>query len=301
MGAENSTPSDLQTSYPATSYDSRQLDIAILAASQSIKHHITYNDSLDDLRKALGDLERTDMDLLVAVHRAAPAVVDALVDGERPHRKVFYIASKKLMIVTLPGKIHTIINPWLIQFFGCHDRHIGLRGLMRIEKGTHVNSTYSTGEYLSGKGADIIVRSRSARAGPALIIEILVSEEMPDLRLDARWWLENVDGVRVVLLVGLDKCGRRIKLEKWTNITADDSTQSGITKTAVCEQWMELSWGQAESSSCNSFIVNPGSIDPLVIGSAAELLNDTLLPSSLDYTISSTELQEMVEHVNQCF
>ncbi|RPA86303.1 hypothetical protein BJ508DRAFT_358403 [Ascobolus immersus RN42] len=125
---------------------------------------------------------------------------------------------------------------------------------------------------------------------------------MAALRLDARWWLGNVDGVKVVLLVGYDRDGKKVRLEKWTNVTLDRSTRSGIQKAATQEQWMEVSWTQTTSeSSPNSFHIDPQSNDPLLLGSAGDILDDITLPPSMDYIISSMDVQELVEDVYQNF
>ncbi|EAW17080.1 uncharacterized protein NFIA_004360 [Aspergillus fischeri NRRL 181] len=74
-----------------------------------------------------------------------------------------------------------------------------------------------------GKEADdcFIPPTRQARGNqstgwPSLVIDAGVSESLTRLREDARWWFENSEGaVRTVILLGIKRTQRTIRLEKW--------------------------------------------------------------------------------------
>ena len=51
---------------------------------------------------------------------------------------------------------------------------------------------------------------------PTLVFEVGVSESLPKLRNDARWWLSNSQGlVRIVLIFHVNRGSRAILIEKW--------------------------------------------------------------------------------------
>jgi hypothetical protein len=51
---------------------------------------------------------------------------------------------------------------------------------------------------------------------PCFIIEAGMSESMPRLRSDARWWIEHSAGtVNLVLFIWVQPAGKKVKIEKW--------------------------------------------------------------------------------------
>jgi hypothetical protein len=53
-------------------------------------------------------------------------------------------------------------------------------------------------------------------AWPTLVLETGLSESLPQLRMDTRWWLANSQGqVKIVILIAIDRAVKNIHLEKW--------------------------------------------------------------------------------------
>ncbi|RPA95775.1 hypothetical protein L873DRAFT_1845854 [Choiromyces venosus 120613-1] len=90
---------------------------------------------------------------------------------------------------------------------------MGLRGNLRDMRGSRYQGIASS------KEADSAFKplSRPRKADwPTLVIESGVSEKLPRLRVDARWWLENSSGdVNIVLLFSISEAAQMIHLEKW--------------------------------------------------------------------------------------
>lgn len=67
---------------------------------------------------------------------------------------------------------------------------------------------------------------------PTLVIESGVSESLPKLREDARWWFENSSGlVRTVIILSINRARKTIRLEKWQ--LADPNSPTPSTSTAA--------------------------------------------------------------------
>jgi hypothetical protein len=131
--------SNLQVQTPTltTYHEPHELDADILTASRSIPQafQIVDKHSFDDVAETLRNLPRPmdETDLVVVFHHVQPEVVDALLEAREPHLKVLYAASEGLLIVTLPGQIHSIINAWFIQFFGFHHKQHSLLRIASVQ------------------------------------------------------------------------------------------------------------------------------------------------------------------------
>ena len=91
---------------------------------------------------------------------------------------------------------------------------------IRVEEFTAIGSTRYRGQTASSKESDSGWKNLRVRSNtgdwPSLIIEAGMSESLPRLRSDARWWLEHSAGnVRIVLLVWIQPTIRTVQIEKW--------------------------------------------------------------------------------------
>lgn len=69
---------------------------------------------------------------------------------------------------------------------------------------------------------------------PTLVIESGVSESLPKLREDTRWWFENSSGlVRTVIILSIKKARKTIQLEKWQLADPNSPTPSASTTAAL--------------------------------------------------------------------
>jgi hypothetical protein len=107
----------------------------------------------------------------------------------------------------------------------------------------------------------------------------------------------NFSGVKVVLLIGYSYSEKSITLEKWTSMKVDRGTRSSFVDTACCSGILTLSWKEDDNANPFDFSVVHGSNDPLLIATAAEVLNDITIAPSKNFVISSHDVQRLVERV----
>ncbi len=61
-----------------------------------------------------------------------------------------------------------------------------------------------------------MIRQPNRADFPTLVFEAGVSESLPRLRNDAKWWLSNSGGqVKIVLIISIQEGTRTIEIEKW--------------------------------------------------------------------------------------
>ncbi|KAI9931503.1 hypothetical protein ASPWEDRAFT_169653 [Aspergillus wentii DTO 134E9] len=82
---------------------------------------------------------------------------------------------------------------------------------------------------------------------PTMVLEAAVSESLPQLREEVKWWFENSEGaVRIVLLLGVEQAERTVFLEKWE--------QSEVYQSPYMAQQVKITPSTAdEASLCLSF------------------------------------------------
>lgn len=83
-----------------------------------------------------------------------------------------------------------------------------------------IGATMYFGQSASAKEGDSSwknLRMRSNKGDwPSLVIQAGMSESLPRLRSNARWWIEHSDGrVNIVLLIWIRPAMKTVKIEKW--------------------------------------------------------------------------------------
>ncbi|KAJ5818347.1 hypothetical protein N7474_003938 [Penicillium riverlandense] len=75
---------------------------------------------------------------------------------------------------------------------------------------------------------------RVSPVSPTLVIETGVSESLAKLRWDAGWWLTNTNGgVKIALVVSINRNLRKVQLEKWEMVGQTTRTRQSIAPQAV--------------------------------------------------------------------
>jgi len=97
-------------------------------------------------------------------------------------------------------------------------------GLPRRER-TGLGATRFTGTSTTSKEADGAFKPGTLRPyemdWPTLVLEVGVSESLPKLRNDARWWLSNSGGsVNIVLIFHINQGAKSILIERWETTSA---------------------------------------------------------------------------------
>ncbi|RPA90186.1 hypothetical protein L873DRAFT_1565744, partial [Choiromyces venosus 120613-1] len=117
------------------------------------------------------------------------------------------------IVKIMPGAVHEVATSEFGRILWEKSAAMGLRRNLGDMGGTRYQGIASS------KEADSAFKplSRPHRADwPTLVIESGVSEKLPRLRADARWWLENSSGdVNIVLLFSILAAAQTIHLEKW--------------------------------------------------------------------------------------
>jgi hypothetical protein len=99
------------------------------------------------------------------------------------------------------------------------------------------STTYHGNNCSKQADTSIIPSSRSPLTDwPTLVVEAGLSETLPQLRRDARWWLENsrvsTGKVRIVILFSIQRQPKQIILEQWEMVR----TQPLVTRSARSER-----------------------------------------------------------------
>ncbi|KAJ9314711.1 hypothetical protein DTO271D3_4957 [Paecilomyces variotii] len=127
-----------------------------------------------------------------------------------------------------------------------------------------INAARSRGSNSSSKEGDSAYQNQVLRPHdydwPNFVIEAGYSENIPNLRMDARWWIENSGGqVLMVMLIWISPPTKTVLIEKWipsllntdvrrsSRIAASSSSSSSSGATAV--KIAEISINQAGATS----------------------------------------------------
>lgn len=138
-------------------------------------------------------------------------------DDDPPFRAArlhYDFKTKDLIIKVMPGGFHE--GPR-----ACFEREVWFRardmGCNKSLCPTGSTTYYGNTSAKQGDGGFKPVPTRNKeKHWPTLIFEIGVSESLPHLRNDARWWLTNSNGdVRIVVIVTASKKTERFNIEKW--------------------------------------------------------------------------------------
>ena len=152
-----------------------------------------------------------------------------------------YLAQERILIVILPGKPHERLHLNLyLEIWGAIFS-MGLRdawsnnGSTRFFRGQGHPSGDGANRDGDGGEPDSSGNPRLQRRGmdawPTLIIEAGDSSTLADLLRDMRWWFSASDHqVKIVLLVKLDRPGRRILLEKWVGTMPPNPRPGPVTR-----------------------------------------------------------------------
>jgi hypothetical protein len=160
-----------------------------------------------------------------------------------------------------------------------------------IEEFCGLGSSTCRGQNASAKEADsswINYRIRPNTGDwPCFVIETGVSESMPRLRSDARWWIEHSAGaVNLVLLIWIRPAGKKVKMEKWIPGPAPTTRRSprfaqNIFPTCTAE----ISIDQSQAPS-----IIQGA--PLVLEFAKLFDRAAILPLEADLSFTSQDLDQ---------
>jgi hypothetical protein len=130
-----------------------------------------------------------------------------------------YFADIETMIVKLPSEAHERAH----QTLGQRIQHITITPMrLGLEEFTGLGATKYVGADASTKEGDSSWKNLRTRPNkgdwPTLVIEAGMSESLPRLRTDARWWIEHSAGkVNIVLLVWIRPTVKTVKIEKWVS------------------------------------------------------------------------------------
>ncbi|KAL1982153.1 hypothetical protein VTN96DRAFT_1688 [Rasamsonia emersonii] len=140
-----------------------------------------------------------------------------------------YFGDIETLIIKLPSQVHERAH----CMFG--ERMVRAVTAMQLgpEEFAGYGATKYVGENASSKEGDSSWKNLRVRSNkgdwPTLVIEAGMSESMPRLHTDARWWIEHSAGkVNIVLLIWIRPSIKAIKIEKWVPGAAP------VTKTSSC-------------------------------------------------------------------
>ncbi|KAL1966956.1 hypothetical protein VTN77DRAFT_3700 [Rasamsonia byssochlamydoides] len=127
-----------------------------------------------------------------------------------------YFADVETLIIKLPTEAHESAH---VTFGQSIYRVVVLMGL-GLDEFWGLGATKYVGQAASAKESDSSWKNKRIRPNkgdwPTLVIEAGMSESLPRLRSDARWWIEHSNGrVNIVLLIWLHPTIKKIKIEKW--------------------------------------------------------------------------------------
>ncbi|RPA84374.1 hypothetical protein BJ508DRAFT_323653 [Ascobolus immersus RN42] len=274
----------------------QKLDTEISAYAQSLGHQETFQDikQFQELYKSAGDdkrpMQQSDRHFAVTVPQAS---AKALLEDADVSSDYEILYGNGVAILTITGEISEDIIWWVDHELEGYSNGLGLKRMasytMELEQ-YQLDRPNATS--IPRKPPLLVLKGLNAD-GPGLIVEIGTSESSHMLHLAAKWWLLNVASVQAVLLIEYDQAGRTIMLEKWTATKVGFETGRGFQYKVACECKLGLGWDVKGTD----FDILPGSTDPLPLGSAAELLRNSTIPSTKQYAYSSGRLQVLAEYV----
>lgn len=160
--------------------------------------------------------------------RVTPSQLKAVLrERERRDRKIrfWYVDDARLLLVTIPSMHHECTSRY---FFSEVSRQ--LMGMSLVDKLIPCGATTHSGRGaggISGMGeGDESWVPLSTRPGsgawPSLVIEVGVTQTLPEMRAKAQLWfrLSNFE-VKIVLLVKLSSAQRSMTVEKWKALPED--------------------------------------------------------------------------------
>jgi hypothetical protein len=146
--------------------------------------------------------------------------------------RLTYCADTRTLVIKVPTAAHEVVS----QNFGAEVvlQAAGM-GVLRRDCGL-LGSTRFTGNSTS-KEADGAFKPGTLRPHkldwPTLVLEVGISESLPRLRNDARWWLSNFRGsVNIVLISHVNEGAKTILIEKWETVPATVTGRHSIKSAA---------------------------------------------------------------------
>ena len=196
------------------------------------------------------------------------------------------------------GDIETLI---IKLVSGAHERaHRSLGSLIQrtilplgitFDEFYDIGSTTYRGQNASAKESDsswinLLIRPNTGD-WPCFVIEAGMSESMPRLHSDARWWIEHSAGaVNLVLLVWIWPAGKKVKMEKWIPgpaPTTRRSPQFAQNIFPICTAEISIDQSQAPS-------IIQGA--PLVLEFAKIFNRAAISPLEVDLSFTSQDLDQ---------
>ncbi|KAH0491495.1 hypothetical protein TgHK011_002924 [Trichoderma gracile] len=183
--------------------------------------------TVKELRRVVGQVQG---DFLIVQNVSSADFEEISRLERRGFRLRRYHADRKLLIVTIPTRLHEVLHGGIYQAF------LFKIGLMARNIWTPILSTtlrpqgHPGGDGGEGDSSGGPVPARSDKnAWPTLVIEAGQSESLHALRDDMRWWFSASDHqVKIVLLAKFDHDLQQILIKRWEEEAA---TRPGATLT----------------------------------------------------------------------
>ncbi|KAH6982932.1 hypothetical protein BKA56DRAFT_614949 [Ilyonectria sp. MPI-CAGE-AT-0026] len=190
------------------------------------------------IEKLFDEINRTTGDVLtvcgVSVQQFAE--IEKAREGQRrKFRFRRFSAAAKILIITIPTRVHEILHSYIFGRTIIAVDKMGLDDAWVATGDTTFRAQYQHPNGDGGEGDSTGCPSPARDDGwPTLVIEAGYSQTLQGLRQDMEWWFRaSRHEVKIVLLAKFDRPTRSIILEKWVEVV---QTREGATNTRAAAE-----------------------------------------------------------------
>jgi len=249
--------------------------------------------NVEDLFDVVGQVGQVQGDFLIVKEVPLSVFEGLILKEKRPFRIRRYYVNQRLLIITIPTRLHEILHLELWRKFD----HQLVRNNQEGDWSPIGSTTFRAQRHPGGDGGegDSSGGPEQGRglegSWPTLVIEAGDSESLSALQDDMRWWFSasNHD-VKIILLAKFDRRNQKLILQRWeeeraTRQGATNTRQStsGNTLRPVLRQRIDIT----RDIATDSYHVTSGA---LVLSFRLLFLRDPG-PQEGDYVISIQELE----------
>lgn len=247
----------------ATLHDPEAIELGVDPATLRTASFIDSPSSLDELRARIKEIEeklvskqpppsqylwvtQIPTPLFTTLNEAPEALQRVRATLTIPHKK-------QILFKIMPGHHHEEIIQTFTAFL---HQTLGEMGLSRLNRDFWLRGAGEATGHSTNKQPDNCFLPGNKRAAgadaewPSLVLEVGVSESIPQLRTDAAWWYSNSGGrTKMVVLVHVQK--QKTTIEIWTEVNRGPlgvQTQSPADKKLACTQSATLEKGRVSKT-----------------------------------------------------
>jgi hypothetical protein len=134
--------------------------------------------------------------------------------------RLTHCADVETLIIKVPTAAHEMVAAYFQIELGIRCNQMGVPRRDCTPLGSTTFRGTSTSKEADGAFKPATLRPHELD-WPTLVLEVGVSESLPRLRNDARWWLSNSGGqVNIVLIFHINRGTKTMLIEKWETIPA---------------------------------------------------------------------------------